>query len=82
MIRPASYVLAAAAAASAIWFMALYVGGSPSLLVHERLGLAPLLAGLGAAILHAYRRERLSRSAAVLGALLLLAWVLFLKVPI
>jgi hypothetical protein len=71
-------MLAVLAAASATWFTALYLGGYAAAFAHERMALAPLIAGLGAAILDGYRRGNLLRLTAAVGMLLLAAWVLFL----
>jgi len=82
MIRVASCLLALAAVASAVWFTVIYLGGFLELSRYERLGLAPLIAGLGAAVLEANRRGRVSRPLTVLGISLLLGWVLFLTLGI
>jgi len=50
--RLGSRILAAVAAATGLAYTALYIGRYPVILSHERLGLAPLAAGLGAAGLH------------------------------
>jgi len=80
MIRGASVLLAALAAAAAMGFTALYLGGYPAALAHERMALAPLIAGLGAAVLGGYRSGNLSRPTAAIGMILLAAWTLFLRV--
>jgi hypothetical protein len=80
VIRGASVLLAAIAAASALGFTVLYLGGYPVALAHERMALAPLIAGLGAAVLDGYRRRNLPRRTAVAGMILLVAWVLFLRI--
>jgi hypothetical protein len=79
VIRAASVLLAALAAAAAIGFTALYLGGYPAAYAQERMALAPLIAGLGAAILAGYRRGRLPRFTAAVGMMLLAAWVLFVR---
>jgi hypothetical protein len=79
MLRVASIILAILAGATAIRFIALYLGGYPSALAHERLALAPLIAGLGAAVVEGYRRGRLTRPIATLGVTLLAVWVIFLR---
>lgn len=82
MIRLASYLLTATAAGSGIWFTVLYLSGSPELVRQERLGLAPLMAGLGAAILQAWDRGRISRFVAMPAMCGIVAWVLFLTLRI
>jgi hypothetical protein len=73
-------MLAVLAAASGALFTALYLGGYPAAFAHERMALAPLIAGLGAAILDGYRRGNFLRLTAAMGILLLAAWALFLWV--
>jgi hypothetical protein len=80
MIRGASVMLAALAAAAAMGFTALYLGGYSAALAHERMALAPLIAGLGAAVLGGYRGGNLPRLTAAVGMILLAAWVLFLRI--
>lgn len=80
MIRGASVLLAALAAAAAMAFTALYLGGYPAAFAHERMALAPLIAGLGAAVLGAYRKGDLPRAAAVVSMILLAGWVVFLRI--
>ena len=82
MIRLACWLLVAVAAGSALWFTALWLGGYPDPFARERLGVVALIAGLGAAVLSGYRRGRLSGFVSVLAAAGLLAWALFLKIPI
>jgi len=72
-------MLFAIAAMAAMAFVALYLGGYPWALAHERLGLVPLIAGLGGAVLEAYQRKHLSQLGASLGFLSLFVWVLFLE---
>jgi hypothetical protein len=81
VIRGASIILAALAAAAAIGFTALYLGGYPAAFAHERIALIPLIAGLGAAVLEGYRRGNLARRTAALAMILLVAWVAFLRIP-
>jgi hypothetical protein len=73
-------MLVALAAATAIAFIALYLGGYPWAFAHERMALLPLIGGLGSAVLEGYRRGALSRSWAGLAMALLVAWVLFLRI--
>jgi hypothetical protein len=79
MIRAASILLTALAAAGAIGFIALYLGGYPSAFAHERMALVPLIAGLGAAALDGYRRGNLLRSQTVVALTLLAVWVVFIR---
>jgi hypothetical protein len=81
MMRGASVILAVLAAAAAIGFTALYLGGYPAAFAQERMALAPLIAGLGAAILCGCRRGNLPRLPAAVGMILLAVWVLFLRTP-
>lgn len=73
-------MLAALGAAAAIGFVTLYLGGYPWGFAHERMALVPLIAGLGAATLHGYRRGHLSRYTAIGGMVLLAVWALFLHI--
>jgi hypothetical protein len=82
MIRGASILLTAIAAAAAIAFTALYLGGYPATFAHERMALTPLVAGLGAAVLDGYRRGNLPRLTAGVGMILLAAWALILSFPL
>jgi hypothetical protein len=82
VIRGVSVTLAALAAAAAAGFTALYLGGYAAALARERLALAPLIAGLGAAILAGYRRGNLSRLTAAAGMTLLAAWAAFLRISL
>jgi hypothetical protein len=79
MIRGASILLTAIAAATAAAFIALYLGGYAAAFGHERMALAPLIAGLGAAVLDAYRRGNLSRLTTAVGMFLLASWVVSLR---
>ena len=79
MIRGAAILLTAIAAATAAAFTALYLGGYAAAFGHERMALAPLIAGLGAAVLDAYRRGNLSRLTTAVGMFLLASWVVSLR---
>lgn len=72
-------MLAMLAAAAALGFTALYLGGYPAALAHERMALTPLIAGLGATVLHGYQRGNLPRLTAAVGMILLTVWVVFLR---
>ena len=82
MIRAVSILLALVAAASAITFTTLDLGGYSWALEHERIALAPLIAGLGAAILEGCQRHRISRNAAAVAFLLIVLWTVFLGIPL
>ena len=73
-------MLSVLAVAGAIGFTALYLGGYPAAFAHERMALAPLIAGLGAAVFEGYRRGNLRRYMAAVAMILLAAWVRFLWV--
>ena len=82
VVRGASVILAALAAAAAIGFVALYLGGYPEAFAHERMALVPLIAGVGAAVLDGYRRGNLPRRTTAVGMILLAAWAAFLRFPL
>jgi hypothetical protein len=80
VIRGATVILAAIAAVAVMGFVTLYLGGYPAAFAHERIALAPLIAGLGAAVLAGYRRGSISRLTSAAGVILLVGWVLFLRI--
>ena len=78
MVRVLYLVLATLAAAAAIGFIALYLGGYPAGFAHERVALVPLIGGLGAGVLYGHRGGSVSGRAMVVSMVLLAAWVLSL----
>jgi hypothetical protein len=63
-----------AGAAAGLLFVALFLGGNPRLFEFERLGLAPLIAGLGSAILWRHGHGEVSRSKLIAGLSFLALW--------
>jgi hypothetical protein len=59
-------------------FVALYLGGYPWAIAHERMGLVPLMAGLWAVVLEGYRRGNFSRRATAVWLTLLAIWAVYL----
>jgi hypothetical protein len=78
MLRISTYVLIASAAITGLLFVALVLGGYPGVLEHERAALAPLILGLAASVLQAYRGSYISRTWTRTFLVLLVIWVIYL----
>ena len=78
MLRLSVFLLVGLAAFSALLFIGLVLGGYPGVLEHERAALAPLILGLAAAVLQAYRGNYLTRRWAGTLLVLLVGWVIYL----
>jgi hypothetical protein len=61
-------------AAAGFIFVGLFLGGNPRVFDFEWLGLVPLIAGLGGAILWRHSHGRLSRSRLIAGLSVLALW--------
>lgn len=77
-LKICAIVLTCVAALSTAWFVALYLGGYPSVFQHERLGLIPLIAGLAASAITALRHRNLTGRQTSAALMLLVLWSLWL----
>lgn len=66
--------LALLGAAAGLWFTARFLGGDPAVFASEWLGLAVLLAGIGAAVLFGHSRGQITRSTTIAVLLALAVW--------
>jgi hypothetical protein len=78
VLRFSVYSLIALAALSALVFIGLVLGGYPGALQHERAALAPLILGLAAAVVQAYRGNYITRRWMSTLLVLLVGWVIYL----